>query len=350
MGFQLRHHRQRLRPDGHGRARRRRADPQGSRRGRRQVRACGSPTPRCPTAARTTSRSREGGSPPSSRPRQTGDLDLEARCVLPPLVDGHIHLDKTLLGLPWVPNQAAGNQRRRPHRGRAQGARGAHRSRDRRPAPTWCARSWPAARCTCAAMSTSTTSSASRTSTSPEGPRALPRPRRPSRSSPSRKAASCARPGTAELLDAAHRRRAPTLWAASTRSASTATSTAISTRSSPSPSGAASASTSICTTAAKAASPRSCAIAERTRGRRPAGQGRGQPCLRAGLGADRTRRPHGRPAGRGRRRDHEPRPGRRHRCRRYKLLREHGVRCSAAPTISAMPGRPSATATCWSAP
>jgi cytosine/creatinine deaminase len=29
--------------------------------------------------------------------------------VLPPLVDGHIHLDKTLLGLPWIPNQAAGN-------------------------------------------------------------------------------------------------------------------------------------------------------------------------------------------------------------------------------------------------
>jgi len=30
--------------------------------------------------------------------------------ALPPLVDGHIHLDKTLLGLPWVPNQAAGNR------------------------------------------------------------------------------------------------------------------------------------------------------------------------------------------------------------------------------------------------
>ena len=29
--------------------------------------------------------------------------------LLPPLVDGHIHLDKTLLGLPWVSNQAAGN-------------------------------------------------------------------------------------------------------------------------------------------------------------------------------------------------------------------------------------------------
>src|SRR4029077_15727980 len=29
--------------------------------------------------------------------------------VLPPLVDGHIHLDKTLLGLPWIPNRAEGN-------------------------------------------------------------------------------------------------------------------------------------------------------------------------------------------------------------------------------------------------
>jgi cytosine deaminase len=29
--------------------------------------------------------------------------------LMPPLVDGHIHLDKTLLGLPWVPNQAVGN-------------------------------------------------------------------------------------------------------------------------------------------------------------------------------------------------------------------------------------------------
>jgi cytosine deaminase len=38
------------------------------------------------------------------------DLDLEGNLVLPPLVDGHIHLDKTLLGLPWVPNQAAGNR------------------------------------------------------------------------------------------------------------------------------------------------------------------------------------------------------------------------------------------------
>ena len=37
-------------------------------------------------------------------------LDLAGALVLPPLIDGHIHLDKTLLGLPWVPNQAAGNR------------------------------------------------------------------------------------------------------------------------------------------------------------------------------------------------------------------------------------------------
>lgn len=40
----------------------------------------------------------------------SGDLDLEGALILPPLVDGHIHLDKTLLGLPWVPNQATGNR------------------------------------------------------------------------------------------------------------------------------------------------------------------------------------------------------------------------------------------------
>jgi len=41
--------------------------------------------------------------------RATDAIDLSGTVVLPPLVDGHIHLDKTLLGLPWVPNQAAGN-------------------------------------------------------------------------------------------------------------------------------------------------------------------------------------------------------------------------------------------------
>jgi cytosine deaminase len=37
-------------------------------------------------------------------------VDLDGALVLPPLIDGHIHLDKTLLGLAWVPNQATGGQ------------------------------------------------------------------------------------------------------------------------------------------------------------------------------------------------------------------------------------------------
>lgn len=43
-------------------------------------------------------------------PAQADVLDVAGALLLPPLVDGHIHLDKTLLGLPWVPNQAAGNK------------------------------------------------------------------------------------------------------------------------------------------------------------------------------------------------------------------------------------------------
>jgi cytosine deaminase len=37
-------------------------------------------------------------------------IDLRGALVLPPLIDGHIHLDKTLLGLAWVPNQAKGGE------------------------------------------------------------------------------------------------------------------------------------------------------------------------------------------------------------------------------------------------
>ena len=43
-------------------------------------------------------------------PAEAEVLDLAGALLLPPLVDGHIHLDKTLLGLPWLPNQAAGNK------------------------------------------------------------------------------------------------------------------------------------------------------------------------------------------------------------------------------------------------
>jgi len=46
----------------------------------------------------------------TASPRATDAVDLGGTIVLPPLVDGHIHLDKTLLGLPWVPNQSAGNK------------------------------------------------------------------------------------------------------------------------------------------------------------------------------------------------------------------------------------------------
>ena len=49
---------------------------------------------------------------PATAPVPAGDdvLDLGGALLLPPLIDGHIHLDKTLLGLPWVPNQATGNK------------------------------------------------------------------------------------------------------------------------------------------------------------------------------------------------------------------------------------------------
>jgi cytosine deaminase len=49
--------------------------------------------------------------PVAGAPATHADMhDLGGALVLPPLIDGHIHLDKTLLGLPWVPNQAAGNR------------------------------------------------------------------------------------------------------------------------------------------------------------------------------------------------------------------------------------------------
>ena len=48
--------------------------------------------------------------PISAPPTGENTIDLGGAFVMPPLVDGHIHLDKTLLGLPWVPNQATGNR------------------------------------------------------------------------------------------------------------------------------------------------------------------------------------------------------------------------------------------------
>src|SRR5882724_5346216 len=39
-------------------------------------------------------------------PQGVAVIDLGSRLVLPALVDAHIHLDKTLLGLPWQPHRA----------------------------------------------------------------------------------------------------------------------------------------------------------------------------------------------------------------------------------------------------
>ena len=33
-------------------------------------------------------------------------LDLQGQLVMPLLIDGHMHLDKTLLGMPWTPHKA----------------------------------------------------------------------------------------------------------------------------------------------------------------------------------------------------------------------------------------------------
>lgn len=38
---------------------------------------------------------------------QQGDTDLQGRLLLPALTDGHVHLDKTVMGMPWRPNSGA---------------------------------------------------------------------------------------------------------------------------------------------------------------------------------------------------------------------------------------------------
>ena len=48
------------------------------------------------------------GAPTGAAAAET--VDLEGDLVLPAMVDGHMHLDKTLLGLPWMPHAA------QPHR------------------------------------------------------------------------------------------------------------------------------------------------------------------------------------------------------------------------------------------
>ncbi|HYF08316.1 MAG TPA: amidohydrolase [Acetobacteraceae bacterium] len=44
--------------------------------------------------------------PGAALPNAAGTMDLAGDLVLPGLTDGHMHLDKTLFGLPWWPHQA----------------------------------------------------------------------------------------------------------------------------------------------------------------------------------------------------------------------------------------------------
>jgi cytosine deaminase len=46
----------------------------------------------------------------TAAPARDDVLDVAGALLLPPLVDGHIHLDKTLLGLPWVSNETKGTK------------------------------------------------------------------------------------------------------------------------------------------------------------------------------------------------------------------------------------------------
>lgn len=50
------------------------------------------------------------GEAPGAPGTAAAALDLAGDLVLPGLVDGHMHLDKTLMGLPWVPHAAEANR------------------------------------------------------------------------------------------------------------------------------------------------------------------------------------------------------------------------------------------------
>src|SRR6266481_3642673 len=50
-------------------------------------------------------------------------LDIGGDLVLPGLVDGHMHLDKTLMGLPWMPHAAGSTRTRRQSDRSMRGAR-----------------------------------------------------------------------------------------------------------------------------------------------------------------------------------------------------------------------------------
>ena len=53
-------------------------------------------------------------------------LDADGALVVPGLIDGHLHLDKTLLGLPWKPHPAGPTLSPRPAPRPDRGGRGTH--------------------------------------------------------------------------------------------------------------------------------------------------------------------------------------------------------------------------------
>lgn len=62
---------------------------------------------------RTVSVSIEANRITEVTPAPAEGQDLEGRLLLPGLIDGHVHLDKTLLGLPWRPHEAGDSVRDR---------------------------------------------------------------------------------------------------------------------------------------------------------------------------------------------------------------------------------------------
>ena len=186
-------------------------------------------------------------------PLESEVLDVAGALLLPPLVDGHIHLDKTLLGLPWLPNQADWQQGRGPHRGRAQGPRRPYgagvrnrlQSRAAGGGERHAAHAQPR-RCRQPARP-------QEPPRGPENPRALPGSRHdPDRGLPAKRRRALA--GHRRSPECRHRRGRRPGGRPRSRRHRRRPEKPIWTRSSASPSGAVLASTSTCTTAARAAS------------------------------------------------------------------------------------------------
>ena len=59
-----------------------------------------------------------GDNEAASLPNSVPILDVGGDLALPGLVDGHMHLDKTLIGLPWMGMRRGAPDAHEPHRNR----------------------------------------------------------------------------------------------------------------------------------------------------------------------------------------------------------------------------------------